>query len=464
MTLPDIDRLACLGSSALRGLREALRSSGYDTAFLQSLSRLGERVDDPLRAPIRVWHLRRRAEPAALMARLFTYGDSVPRSAVTPLLADLTPLVEHGLLEQVGEEVRSPWRIAPFFGSWIIGDALDHGGDAVMAAGGLTSILALAATPPRQGATCLDMGCGAGALAVTMAKATKHVTAVDKNPRAVAMTKLNARLNGIEHVDARVGDLFSPLGNEKYDCIVSQPPFVAMPAGTTRATFLHGGTRGDELALRVVAESLEHLTPNGRAYVLCDWPIVEGATPAARMRQALGSRGALALLLAPNKDLDEVAVHYAAAAGPTLDASFRGAVIALRDHYEQAGVRALATGLAVLGATSAWTETVSIRHVHDAPLHRAAVEGWLDVLALAHDEARLARTRLALPAGSTVLEAPVVEGDAGLIIRFSAGSLAPPVVLTGAEAADLRALLDGNRPSPGAAQRLLLKGALVPTG
>ena len=58
-----------------------------------------------------------------------------------------------------------------------------------------------------------------------------RVTAVDVSRRAVANTGLNARLNGVSVRSLR-GDLEQPVESERFDLIVSNPPYV--PAATDR--------------------------------------------------------------------------------------------------------------------------------------------------------------------------------------------------------------------------------------
>src|SRR5689334_17657235 len=75
--------------------------------------------------------------------------------------------------------------------------------------------------PP--GARVLDLCSGSGALAVHAA-AHAEVTAVDISRRAVLTIRLNAALNGVR-VRARRGDLFAAVAGERFDAIVSNPPY-----------------------------------------------------------------------------------------------------------------------------------------------------------------------------------------------------------------------------------------------
>src|SRR5580658_5400326 len=60
----------------------------------------------------------------------------------------------------------------------------------------------------------LDMGTGSG------------VGAVDINPAAVRCARINALLNEVEpRIEVRQGDLFSALGDERFDLVLFNPPF-----------------------------------------------------------------------------------------------------------------------------------------------------------------------------------------------------------------------------------------------
>ena len=99
----------------------------------------------------------------------------------------------------------------------------------------------------------------------------------------------NAAVAGLSHVDARAGDLFAPVEGMTFDRIVCQPPFMpasggASVVGVTRT----GGSRGDELPLRAMAESVRHLAPGGRAIFAVNWVIVDDEPIMDRVRAAVG--------------------------------------------------------------------------------------------------------------------------------------------------------------------------------
>lgn len=182
-----------------------------------------------------------------------------------------------------------PDRPAPFHlrtagGLYLLSDYLDTGAgaaraDAVMGAGETTAILWQAARPRHGIDSALDLGCGAGTLALLLAAHARRVVGADINARAVSMARFNAGLNRIENAEFRAGDLYSPVDGERFDLIVSQPPYYPRRADTDLGdlTFLHGGERGDEIAQRVVAGVPGHLASSGRALVFSSWPSGAGA-------------------------------------------------------------------------------------------------------------------------------------------------------------------------------------------
>ncbi|HEX2085165.1 MAG TPA: HemK2/MTQ2 family protein methyltransferase [Solirubrobacteraceae bacterium] len=129
----------------------------------------------------------------------------------------------------------------------------------------LADVLREQTLPPR--ASLLDLCCGSGILAITAAmRGARSVTAVDRSRRAVLTTRLNARLNGVR-VKALRGDLFEPVGDQRFDAIVSNPPYVPaetdeLPAsGPERAW--EAGADGRVILDRIIEEAPQHLRPGG---------------------------------------------------------------------------------------------------------------------------------------------------------------------------------------------------------
>jgi SAM-dependent methyltransferase len=300
---------------------------------------------------------------------------------------------------------------------------------------GGTGELIRAVMPDSPVDRALDLGCGAAPVGLLLARAARHVVATDINPRAALFARLNAAINGVENLEVRVGDLYEPVRGERFDRVAAHPPFVARPAGARESTFVHGGTRGDELPLRVLAGASEHLAPGGRAVVLGDWPVVDGDTVDARVRVAVGPGASDVLVLqSPAKNLDEYCALLAAVEHRELGDAFARAAIAHRDHLERLGLRGLALACVVVAPGTGWTSLVPIRHVHDAPLTAEAIERLLAsrVLAFGPREA-LAKTRLRVPVGARLVEQAMPDGTPpSVVVQLPAGRPEWPAVLDGA--------------------------------
>jgi release factor glutamine methyltransferase len=158
-----------------------------------------------------------------------------------------------------------------------------------------------------QRSSVLDVCTGSGALAVCAARrGAREVTAVDVSRRAVMTARINARLNGVR-VRALRSNLFSALGDQRFDVIVSNPPYVPaetdeLPtSGPERAW--DAGQDGRLVLDRLLAEAPAHLRPGGVLLVVhsevCGFDRTAAAMEAAGMRVdvALRQRGPLGPLM-----------------------------------------------------------------------------------------------------------------------------------------------------------------------
>ena len=75
----------------------------------------------------------------------------------------------------------------------------------------------------------LDLCTGSGAIAISLAKYIKDskITAVDISGKALSVAKANAKSNEVENQITFIeSDLFKKVKKEKYDMIVSNPPYI----------------------------------------------------------------------------------------------------------------------------------------------------------------------------------------------------------------------------------------------
>ena len=111
----------------------------------------------------------------------------------------------------------------------------------------------------------LDLGCGSGVGAIFAARCGARVIAVDLNPEALRCARLNALLNHLEDkIETRLGDLFEPVKDQRFDLILFNPPFYL---GQPRDNF-DMAWRGEKIFERFADGLRDHLTPPGCALVV----------------------------------------------------------------------------------------------------------------------------------------------------------------------------------------------------
>jgi SAM-dependent methyltransferase len=224
--------------------------------------------------------------------------------------------------------------------------------------------LCRAAYPSARIGNALEIGCGAGTIALVLARRVGRIIATDINPRALTMARMNAAVNGIENVEFRAGDAFSPVASEVFDLVVSQPPFVARPPSARDTAYLFGGLRGHEMSLRLLATMGAHLAPRGRAILLIQWPEYGGPPPEDLARGAIGGDDARVLFLRyPPADLDVHCAMYAAVESGGDSDEYARRVAAWSDHLDRLSIRALQSTLTVVQrdpVAPAWTAAMDV--------------------------------------------------------------------------------------------------------
>ena len=98
----------------------------------------------------------------------------------------------------------------------------------------------------------LDMGCGYGVLGIILNKVTNvHVDMVDVNLRALHLTEMNAKENGVNDVSIFESNVYENI-NSKYSTIITNPPIRA----------------GKKIVYDIVMNAKDHLVENGKLFLV----------------------------------------------------------------------------------------------------------------------------------------------------------------------------------------------------
>ena len=120
----------------------------------------------------------------------------------------------------------------------------------------------------------LDLCTGSGAIAVSLAKyiPNSKIYGIDISEKALEVEKKNAEFNGVKNsIEFRVSDLFNKIRNQKFDIIVSNPPYIKkediklLPKDVQKEPkiALDGGTDGLAFYSRIAKSAYKHLRRGG---------------------------------------------------------------------------------------------------------------------------------------------------------------------------------------------------------
>lgn len=146
-----------------------------------------------------------------------------------------------------------------------------------------------------ESARVLDLGTGTGAIALALAseKPAWQITAVDAVPAAVTLAIENAHHLNFQNIIVQQSDWFSELGNQQFDLIVSNPPYIDpddqhLQQGDVRfepQTALVSGDHGLADLQIIITAAIPHLLDSG-------WLLVEhGFEQAGSVRSLLKKGG-----------------------------------------------------------------------------------------------------------------------------------------------------------------------------
>lgn len=117
----------------------------------------------------------------------------------------------------------------------------------------------------------LEIGTGSGAIALAVAQALPNalITATDINPHSLDLAWRNAQVNQISNVTFIQSDLFKNIQSQKFDLIISNPPYVPQSAKNSMSpsvmlwedhTALFSGIDGLDFIRKIIAQVPDFLS------------------------------------------------------------------------------------------------------------------------------------------------------------------------------------------------------------
>ena len=355
--------------------------AGYKVAVLTALFMLGE--------PVGAAALET-ALPRTGVAGALTIGLVVPTQSASgeQLYAPAVDLRPHEAEDAHGS-VR--WWVASDLGELVTGQALapDH----VLGIGRAGLTLA-ALTPRKPVETALDLGVGCGIQTLYLLRHVRQVVATDISTRALEFTAFNVALAGVDsaRVQLRQGNLLEPVAGQRFDLIVSNPPFVITPPSVRQAglPLMEYRDAGGPILPALVRGLEDHLNPDGVAVMLGNWEHREGTSWRTSVNQWIGKSLDAWIIQREVQDPVEYAAMWLRDGGLTPERSgvaFENALAAWQEDFDSRQVSGVGMGYLVFhapsvaatsgpGGTALEGQTALEEPASDAAAPGAVVEPW----------------------------------------------------------------------------------------
>lgn len=355
--------------------------AGYKVAVLTALFMLGE----PVGAAALETALPRTGVAGALAIGLVVPTQSASGEQRYAPAVDLRP---HEAEDAHGS-VR--WWVASDLGELVTGQALapDH----VLGIGRAGLTLA-ALTPRKPVETALDLGVGCGIQTLYLLRHVRQVVATDISTRALEFTAFNVALAGVDsaRVQLRQGNLLEPVAGQRFDLIVSNPPFVITPPSVRQAglPLMEYRDAGGPILPALVRGLEDHLNPDGVAVMLGNWEHREGTSWRTSVNQWIGKSLDAWIIQREVQDPVEYAAMWLRDGGLTPERSgvaFENALAAWQEDFDSRQVSGVGMGYLVFhapsvaatsgpGATALEGQTAPEEPASDAATPGAVVEPW----------------------------------------------------------------------------------------
>lgn len=250
------------------------------------------------------------ADGVAALAAAFVLGEPLPRRVLDAALPRLgtAGAARLGLVVPGGADGDDPVHplvdLRPYSagdaGHWWVasdpGELATRGPlreDHVLGIGGASAMLAQCTTRRPVGRV-LDLGTGCGVQALHARRHAAHVTGTDVSRRALAFAAFNLALDvAATPYHLIEGSLLEPVAGQRFDLVVSNPPFVITPRrdGVPAYEYRDGGQVGDALVESLVTGLGAVLAPGGTAQLLGNWEHRRGLPWDERVRGWLAASG-----------------------------------------------------------------------------------------------------------------------------------------------------------------------------
>ena len=353
----------------------------YKVAVLTALFMLGE----PVSAVALETALPRTGVAGALSIGLVVPTQSASGEQCYAPAVDLRP---HEAEDTHGS-VR--WWVASDLGELVTGQALapDH----VLGIGRAGLTLA-ALTPRKPVETALDLGVGCGIQTLYLLRHVRQVVSTDISTRALEFTAFNVALAGVDstRVQLRRGNLLEPVAGQRFDLIVSNPPFVITPPSVRQAglPLMEYRDAGGPILPALVRGLEDHLNPDGVAVMLGNWEHREGTSWRTSVNQWIGKSLDAWIIQREVQDPVEYAAMWLRDGGLTPErggVAFENALAAWQEDFDSRQVSGVGMGYLVFhapsvaatsgpGGTALEGQTAPEEPASDAAAPGAVVEPW----------------------------------------------------------------------------------------
>jgi methylase of polypeptide subunit release factors len=300
-----------LSVDASRRLRSWFEEAGYTEVNLLRYLGAAELPSRHLRNQPRLLDRTREVTLLNTLLRWFWLGRPQSDDAHTSTVPDalLHLLLESGLLKQDGKLLTATAMLIPVENFLVASDhpaAIEAGDSEMVLWPNPTSKFLGKFAVRRHSRATLDLGTGSGILSLGAARHSDTVIATDVNPRVPSFVAFNARLNGVENIEMRMGDGFAPVAGLSFDLILSNPPFFITPKRDY--LFCDNQMELDQLCRLLVQQAPAHLNEGGYMQMLCEWAQVGDQQWEERIAEWLDGSGCDAWVM---KGLTQYPEEYA---------------------------------------------------------------------------------------------------------------------------------------------------------